>query len=80
MIQKELYMTRADGVKLYRSYSDANKDLLQVETGAVYNEAIDVEGAAYTYQEVDRTETDETTDEGEDMREALGILGVNVDG
>lgn len=79
MIQKELYMTRSDGVKLYRSYSDANKDLLQVETGAVYNEAIDVEGAAYTYQEVDRTE-EETTDEGEDMREALGILGVNVDG
>ena len=79
MIQKELYMTRSDGVKLYRSYSDANKDLLQVETGAVYNEAIDVEGAAYTYQEVDRTE-EETTDEGEDMREALGILGVSVDG
>ena len=80
MIQKELYMTRSDGVKLYRSYSDSNKDLLQVETGAVYNEAIDVEGAAYTYQEVDREETDETTDEGEDMREALGILGVSVDG
>ena len=78
MIQKELYMTRSDGVKLYRSYSDANKDLLQVETGAVYNEAIDVEGAAYTYQEVDRTE--EETDEGEDMREALGILGVTVNG
>lgn len=78
MIQKELYMTRSDGVKLYRSYSDSGKDLLQVETGAVYNEAIDVEGAGYTYQEVDRTE--EETDEGEDMREALGILGVSVDG
>ena len=78
MIQKELYMTRSDGVKLYRSYSDADKDLLQAETGAVYNEAIDVEGAAYTYQEVDRTE--EETDEGEDMREALGILGVTVNG
>ncbi len=76
MIQKELYMTRSDGVKLYRSYSDSNKDLLQVETGAVYSEAIDVEGAAYTYQEVDREETDET----EDMREALEILGVTVDG
>lgn len=76
MIQKELYMTRSDGVKLYRSYSDSNKDLLQVETGAIYGEAIDVEDAAYTYQEVDREETDET----EDMREALGILGVTVDG
>lgn len=78
MIQKELYMTRSDGVKLYRSYSDANKDLLQVETGNVYGEAIDVEGAAYTYQEVDRAE--EETDESADMREALGILGVSVDG
>lgn len=78
MIQKELYMTRADGVKLYRSYSDSGKDLLQVETGAVYGEAIDVEGAAYTYQEVDREETE--TDEAEDMREALGVLGVAVDG
>lgn len=76
MIQKELYMTRSDGVKLYRSYSDSNKYLLQVETGAVYGEAIDVEDAAYTYQEVDREETDET----EDMREALEILGVTVDG
>lgn len=78
MIQKELYMTRSDGVKLYRSYSDAGKDLLQAETGAVYSEAIDVESAAYTYQEVDREETE--TDEGEDMREALGILGVTVNG
>ena len=78
MIQKELYMTRSDGVKLYRSYSDADKDLLQVETGNVYTEAIDVEDAAYAYQEVDREETE--MDETEDMREALGILGVNVDG
>ena len=78
MVQKEFYRTRADGVKLYRSYSDSGKDLLQVETGAVYGEAIDVEGAAYTYQEVDCTETE--TDESEDMREALGILGVTVNG
>lgn len=71
MIQKEFYMTRSDGVKLYRTYSDSNKDLLQVETGAIYGEAIDVEDAAYTYQEVDREEADGI----EDMREALGILG-----
>lgn len=71
MIQKEFYMTRSDGVKLYRAYSDSNKDLLQVETGAIYGEAIDVEDAAYTYQEVDREEADGI----EDMREALGILG-----
>lgn len=72
MIQKEFYMTRSDGVKLYRTYSDSNKELLQVETGAIYGEAIDVEDAAYTYQEVDREEAE--TDEAEDMCEALGIL------
>lgn len=73
MIQREYYTTRSDGVKLFRIYSDNDKDLLQVETGAVYGEAIDVEDATYTYQEVDREETG--TDETEDMCEALGILG-----
>lgn len=48
MIQKELYMTRSDGVKLYRTYSDSGKGLLQIETGAIYSEAIDVENTAYT--------------------------------
>ena len=51
MIVKELYKTRADGVKLYRTYSDAGKDLIQNETGIIYSEAIDVENAPYTYSE-----------------------------
>ena len=53
MIVKEFYMTRKDGVKLYRNYSDQNKMILQVETGIKYAEAIDVESAPYTYQETD---------------------------
>lgn len=53
MIVKEFYMTRKDGVKLYRNYSDQNKMILQVETGIKYAEAIDVEFAPYTYQETD---------------------------
>lgn len=53
MIVKEFYMTRKDGVKLYRNYSDQNKMILQVETGIKYAEAIDVEFASYTYQETD---------------------------
>ena len=53
MIVKEFYMTRKDGVKLYRNYSDQNKMILQVETGIKYAEAIDVENAPYTYQETD---------------------------
>ena len=51
MVIKEEYKTRADGVKLYRTYSDEGRQLLQNETGNIYTEAIDVEGAPYTYTE-----------------------------
>lgn len=50
-IVTELFKTRNDGVKLFRTYSDEGKQLLQNETGIVYDEAIDVEGAPYTYSE-----------------------------
>lgn len=53
MIVKEFYEKREDGVNLYRTYSDKNYKILQVETGYIYDEAIDVEGANYTYQETD---------------------------
>lgn len=51
MIITEEYRTRADGVKLFRTYSDAGKFILQNETGIEYTEAIDVEGAPFTYSE-----------------------------
>lgn len=51
MIKRVYYMTRKDGVRLYRTYSDSNKYILQVETGIEYSEAIDVENAPYTYIE-----------------------------
>ena len=51
MIRKEYYKTRKDGVRLYRTYSDDNKYIVQVETGIEYSEAIDVENAPYTYIE-----------------------------
>lgn len=54
MIIKELYMTRSDGVKLYRNYSDAGKYIIQNETGIEYSEAIDVEDAPYTYTESEK--------------------------
>lgn len=38
---------------LYRTYSDANHYIKQVETGSVYSEAIDVEDAPYTYIETE---------------------------
>lgn len=53
MIRKELYKTRDDGIKLYRTYSDNNFMIKQVETNSIYQEAIDVESATYTYEETD---------------------------
>lgn len=54
MIVKEFYRQRKDGVNLYRTYSDEGVYILQNETGAEYDEAIDVEGAPYTYSETDK--------------------------
>jgi hypothetical protein len=58
MVKKEYYSTRADGLKLYKTYSTDNFKIRQVETGHVYDSAIDVENAPYTYEETDeRAET-----------------------
>lgn len=64
MIVTEYFKTRSDGVKLFRTYSDENRLMLQNETGIKYAEAIDVEGAPYTY-----TETDEPIENEPDMTE-----------
>lgn len=54
MIIREYYDTRSDGVKLYKTYSDKRVLLKQIETGYLYDEAIDVENAPYTYIETDK--------------------------
>ena len=54
MVKREFFDTRLDGVNLYRTYSDEGYYLIQNETGAEYEEAIDVEGARYTYSESDK--------------------------
>ena len=60
MIVREFYKTRKDGVNLFRNYSDEGFYIVQNETGIEYSEAIDVEGAAYTYSESDKLiETEE---------------------
>lgn len=51
MIKTELFIIRSDGVKLYRTYSDENKYILQVDTGNTYSEAVDIEGSGHTYEE-----------------------------
>lgn len=53
MIVRELHSTRKDGVKLYKTYSDANLYIRQIETGFIYDAAIDVETSSYTYEETD---------------------------
>lgn len=53
MIIKEEYKTREDGVSLYRTYSDIGNYIRQIETGVIYEEAIDVEGSLFTYEETE---------------------------
>lgn len=59
MIVREYYNMRFDGVALYRTFSDAGFRIRQVETGIIYDDAVDVDGAPYTYEETDEIiETD----------------------
>ena len=77
MIIKEFYKKRLDGINLYRTYSDAGMMIRQNETGAEYDEAIDVEGAPYTYTETETPiETPEMTTEErlQDAETALKIM------
>ena len=84
MIVKELYTIRSDGVKLFLNYSDKGVYICQDQTGILYDEAIDVENAPYTYTETDipakadiepQPETDLTVT---DTLEMLNELGVNI--
>ncbi len=75
-IIQEFYRARLDGVNLIRTYSDAGLMLQKVGTDELYSEAIDIEGAPYTYEETDIKNdiTDEATEE--DLLAALAELGV----
>ena len=53
MIRRDFYKTRKDGVNLYRTYSDENFRIRQIETNQIYDEAIDIESASYTYEETE---------------------------
>lgn len=75
MIVKEFYSTRADGVNLFRTYSDKGMQIRKVGTDEVYDEAIDIENAPYTYEETDMP-TDDATEA--DYQDALREMGVKV--
>lgn len=54
MIITEFYLTRKDGVNLYKTYSDANVYIKKIGTEEIYTEAIDIENAGYDYEETDK--------------------------
>lgn len=53
MIIKEFYRRRFDGINLYRTYSTDGLQIRKVGTDEIYDDAVDVEGAEYTYKETD---------------------------
>lgn len=63
MIVREFYEQRFDGVNLYKTYSNEGMRIRKVGTDEVYDDAIDVEGAPYTYEETDEPIEKEQTDE-----------------
>lgn len=52
-IKKEFCFELADGTKLSRTFSDAGKQILQNETGVIFEDAVDVEGAIFSYSETE---------------------------
>lgn len=53
MIIREFYITRKDGVNLYKTYSDKGVYIKKQGTDEKYDEAIDVENTNYTYEETE---------------------------
>ncbi|MBQ3264946.1 MAG: hypothetical protein IJH07_04125 [Ruminococcus sp.] len=79
MIQTEFFMTRSDGVNLYRTHSDAERLIQKDGTDELYTEAIDVENSGYTYSETDVSIEDDREPTVEDTLEMLSELGVDTD-
>lgn len=63
--------TRTDG--LIYTYSDVGKKIQKVGTDEIYDTAIDLPNAGYTYVEIDEPQTDEATPE--QLEEALRQIG-----
>jgi len=66
MIVTELYLERADGTRLVRTYSSEGKYITR--DGEIYEEAIDPEELGRVYEETDElipVDEDEDEDEGE---------------
>lgn len=64
MIVTELFITRPDGVNLFRTFSDSGYMIRQDQTGAEYAEAIDIENSGFTYTETNTPIPEEEEDIG----------------
>lgn len=79
MIKREYCKTRADGVKLFLTFSDADVMIRKDGTEEVYSKAVDVEDSGFTYTETDvpiEEETGELT--VDDTLQMLNELGVDT--
>ena len=79
MIKREYTVTRDDGVKLYRTFSDLDMMIRKDGTDELYEEAVDIERSSDSY-----TETDIPIEDGEELALSdtlamLGELGVDTD-
>ena len=66
MIQTEMVEERI------RHYSDAGFKIRQVETGVVYEDAVDIIPCRYTYEETDEPIEDENIEDSEALRIITG--------
>lgn len=53
MIIREFYMTRKDGINLYKTSSDKNVYIIKQGTNEKYDAAIDIENVPYIYEETE---------------------------
>ncbi len=53
MIIREFYMTRKDGVNLYKTSSNKDVYIIKQGTNEKYDGAIDIESAPYVYEETE---------------------------
>lgn len=60
MIKREYFAERKDGVNLYKSFSDSGLMIRKVGTEEVYEEAIDVEGSEFSYEETEEKIKDQS--------------------
>lgn len=74
MVKTEFYHRRTDGVELYKTYSSNGFRIRQVETGHIFDAAIDIAPIKYTYEETETLIETYDMDTNSDYAEAGRIL------